>query len=161
MARERFTFFWASSSVFSQWHPAVFEVDGIEYYTAEQYMMHQKALLFGDQDIADKIMLASTPRTMKALGRLVRGYDEAVWSKERYGIVMKGNRAKFEASTKAREALLATAGTTLVEASPTDRVWGIGLRETDPRARDRSTWRGLNLLGRVLTDLREEILARD
>lgn len=153
---ERFTFFW--SGPFSQWHGCRFVVDGRAYNCAEQYMMHQKAVLFGDAEAAGRIMQASHPREQKALGRKVRSFDATRWSAAARDIVFAGNWAKFTQDERLKAALLATRGTTLVEASPHDAIWGIGLAETDPRALDRSTWQGTNWLGQVLTAVREAIL---
>ena len=152
-----YTFFFSEESPFSQWHPCRFVVDGHAFGCAEQYMMHGKARLFGDAEIAAKILEADHPRTHKALGRKVRGFDDAIWKCEREAIVRAGNRAKFTQNTELRAQLLATRGTTLVEASPTDRVWGIGLAASDARARDATAWRGQNLLGKILTALRDEL----
>lgn len=154
---EKFTFFWRTASPFSQWFPADFTVNGVQYTSAEQYMMHQKALLFGDQNNADKIMRTRSASVQKKLGRQVTGFDQTVWEGECQRIVYEGNRAKFTQNEDLLAALLATRGTTLVEASPDDRIWGVGLAEEDPRIHNRRTWRGTNWLGEVLTRLREEI----
>ena len=154
-----FTFFFTEQSPFSQWHPSTFVVDGVTYCCAEQYMMAGKASLFGDVEVAAEILAAVHPREHKALGRKVKAFDAAVWERERLHIVKAGNRAKFTQNEALLAALLATAGTTLVEASPYDRIWGIGLAETDPRANDPAQWKGQNLLGIVLTELREELAA--
>lgn len=154
---ERFTFFWRTESPFSQWFKADFTVNGVQYTSAEQYMMHQKALLFGDQQIADKIMKTRSASAQKKLGRQVSGFDQTTWENECQRIVYEGNQAKFTQNEDLRDALLATRGTTLVEASPDDRIWGVGLAEEDPRIRNRKTWRGTNWLGDILTRLREEI----
>lgn len=151
------TFFFGEESPFSQWHRSAFVVEGIAFNCAEQFMMHGKATLFGDAEIAAQTLAATHPREHKALGRKVRGFDDAVWKRERERIVLAGNRAKFTQNAELRAALLATRGTELVEASPYDRIWGIGLAATDPLARDRSAWRGQNLLGKILTALREEL----
>nr|WP_145403588.1 NADAR family protein [Paenibacillus xylanexedens] len=154
---EKFTFFWHTASPFSQWHPADFIVNGLQYTSAEQYMMHQKALLFGDLKIAEQIMSTNSASVQKKLGRQVKGFDQTVWEAECQRIVYEGNQAKFTQNEELLEALLATRGTTLVEASPDDRIWGVGLAEDNPRIRNRSTWRGTNWLGEILTRLREEI----
>jgi len=153
---EVFTFFWKSR--LSQWHHAPFVVGGVSFTHAEQFMMYAKALLFGDRDAADRILKAPTPREQQAIGRTVRGFDEAVWMLFREGVVYAANHARFSQNPEQRELLLATKGTTLVEASPHDQVWGIGLAADDPRASDRSQWRGLNLLGQALTRVREALL---
>lgn len=157
MRMEKFTFFWHTASPFSQWHPANFIVNGLQYTSAEQYMMHQKALLFGDRKIAEQIMSTNSASAQKKLGRQVKGFDQTVWEAECQRIVYEGNQAKFTQNEELLAALLATRGTTLVEASPDDRIWGVGLAEDNPRIRNRSTWRGTNWLGEILTRLRGEI----
>jgi ribA/ribD-fused uncharacterized protein len=153
---EAFTFFWKSR--LSQWQRSPFVLGGVAFTHAEQYMMYAKALLFGDRDAAAQIQAAETPREQQAIGRTVRGFDEAVWVMFREGVVFAGNYARFSQNPEQRELLFATRGTTLVEASPHDRVWGIGLAADDSRARDRSQWLGLNLLGEALTRVREALL---
>lgn len=162
---ERFTFFW--DGPFSQWHPCTFTLDDIEYNCAEQYMMAEKARLFGDEETLAEILEADDPRTQKALGREVAGFDVDVWQADAangrpacWNIVWRGNMAKFSQQPHLRKRLLATAGTTLVEASPHDRIWGIGLRKTDPAAQSRDGWRGLNWLGEVLTNVRLQLEGR-
>lgn len=152
------TFFYGNQSPFSQWHPCRFVVEEVAFNCAEQFMMYGKAQLFGDREIATQILAASQPRVHKALGRKVRHFDDTVWKRERESIVYTGSRAKFTQNPALHAALIATRGTTLVEASPTDRVWGIGLRATDPRASDPVHWRGLNLLGKVLTRVRDDLV---
>jgi ribA/ribD-fused uncharacterized protein len=157
--RDGFTFFWRPDSPFSQWHPATFTVDGVTFTCAEQFMMHGKATLFGDAEVAAQILAAADPRQHKALGRKVRPFDEHVWRAHREDIVYRGSLAKFAQNPALRAALLATAGTELVEASPTDRIWGIGMSSSNPAATDRTKWRGQNLLGQILTRVRDELLA--
>ncbi|WP_375767725.1 NADAR family protein [Archangium gephyra] len=157
--QRRFTFFWRQQSPFSQWYPAEFVVGGVRFTCAEQYMMHGKAVLFGDAEMAARILEARTPKEHKALGREVRGFEGAVWERERERIVYEGSHAKFTQNAELLAALLATAGTELVEASPMDRIWGVGLSAEDPRIQDPATWRGQNLLGKVLTRLREDLLS--
>jgi len=153
--RERFTFFWQGP--FSQWYPSRFEVDGVTYSHAEQYMMAEKARLFGDGEVLRMILSAKTPKEQKAMGRKVRGFDESLWNSMAKEIVKRGNIAKFSQNPDLLEKLLSTDGTTLVEASPYDTIWGIGLRADDPLAEDRATWRGSNWLGEILTEVREEL----
>src|SRR5262245_59455106 len=153
-----FTFFFTEASPFSQWFRCSFTAAEVRFNCAEQYMMHGKALLFGDAAIAAEILAADHPRQHKALGRKVKGFDDAVWKRERIAIVRAGSHAKFTQNAELRELLLATAPTTLVEASPYDKIWGIGLAASDPRAQDRAQWRGQNLLGQILTELRDELL---
>jgi ribA/ribD-fused uncharacterized protein len=153
---EAFTFFWKSK--LSQWQRAPFVLGGVTFTHAEQYMMYAKALVFGDRDAADRILAADHPREQQAIGRTVRGFDESVWVLLRKGVVFAGNYERFRQNADQRELLFATRGTTLVEASPHDRVWGIGLAADDPRAQDRSQWLGRNLLGEALTRVREVLL---
>lgn len=157
--RAGFTFFWRPDSPFSQWHPCAFVVDGVGFTCAEQFMMHGKARLFADAEIAAEILATPDPRTHKALGRKVRGFDDRRWKAAREGIVYAGSRAKFTQNPALRAALLATAGTRLVEASPMDRIWGIGMASSNPAAIDPTKWRGLNLLGAILTRLRDDLVA--
>lgn len=157
--RDGFTFFWRPDSPFSQWHPATFVVDGLTFTCAEQFMMHGKATLFGDAEVAAQILAAADPRQHKALGRKVRAFDEHVWRAHREDIVYRGSLAKFSQNPTLHAALLATTGTELVEASPTDRIWGIGMSSSNPAATDRTKWRGQNLLGQILTRVRDELLA--
>jgi hypothetical protein len=152
-----YTFFFTEKSPFSQWYPCAFAVDGIAFSCAEQFMMHGKAILFGDLDVAKQILAAGHPKQHKALGRKVKNFADATWKAKRLEIVKAGSRAKFTQNEELRALLLATKGTELVEASPYDRIWGIGLAATDPRAQDPKTWRGQNLLGKVLTELRDEL----
>lgn len=154
-----FTFFFTEASPFSQWYRCAFEDSGVHFNCAEQYMMHGKAKLFDDPETAALILAADHPRDHKALGRKVKRFDDAVWKRERERIVMAGNRAKFAQNADLLQLLLDTRGTTLVEASPYDKIWGIGLAATDPRAQDRATWKGQNLLGKILTELRDELAA--
>lgn len=152
-----FTFFFTEASPFSNWYPCRFVVDGIEFNCTEQHMMHGKAMLFGDTDVAAEVLAAAHPREHKALGRKVKNFDDHVWRRERVRIVTAGNRAKFTQNPDLLAQLLATAGTTLVEASPYDKIWGIGLDAKDPRASDPAQWKGQNLLGKLLTELRDEL----
>ena len=134
----------------SQWWPATFTVDSHTFATAEHYMMWSKAKLFNDDEIAEKILSAPHPHRAKALGRQVRAFDQEVWESARYAIVVEGSRAKFTQHDDLGTFLRRTGDRVLVEASPMDRVWGIGLAANDPRAEDPTQWRGLNLLGYAL-----------
>jgi len=142
---------------FSQWYPTPFEVDGVRYATAEHYMMAGKARLFGDEAALERILLAASPAVAKKLGRTVQGFDEPRWNERRFEIVVAGNAAKFGQHPDLRAFLLATKQRILVEASPVDRIWGIGLSRDDPRAQRPDAWRGLNLLGFALMVVRGQL----
>ena len=158
-----YRFFWGHrrepDGVFSQWWPCRFEVDGQLYSTAEQFMMAGKARLFGDDVALTAILAESDPAACKKLGRRVRGFAEAAWAAARFDLVVAGNVAKFGQSDHLQGILESTGDSLLVEASPTDRIWGIGLRASDPRARDPRTWQGKNLLGFALVSARARLRA--
>ncbi|AIQ47075.1 GTP cyclohydrolase [Paenibacillus sp. FSL R7-0273] len=155
---EQFTYFYKSHSPFSQWFPCSFTVGDNHFNSAEQYMMYCKARLFGDEERSRRILLARIPREQKELGRQVKGFEQSKWELHCKDIVYEGNKEKFIQNEELLQQLLDTQGTTLVEASPTDRIWGVGLTEDDPAIRSRSTWRGSNWLGEVLTTLREDLI---
>ena len=133
-------------------------VDGAIFTTAEHFMMHQKAMLFGDQETALRILDADHPFEAKTLGRRVRGFDEARWNQARLEIVIRGNIEKFAQNTNLLNFLLGTGDDVLAEASPNDLVWGIGCREEDPTATQPKNWPGQNLLGFALMRVREQLL---
>lgn len=143
----------------TQWYIAPFTVDGTEYACAEQYMMAQKAILFDDKGMLPKIMATTDPGVMKKLGRLVKNYDEKIWTEHRIDIVTKGNICKFTdpRNKVLKEYLLSTGEAQLVEASPLDRIWGIGLDATQASATLPSEWPGMNLLGKILMDVRKRL----
>lgn len=175
--QEKFTFFWETSSVFSQWHESkfigktflwethkykkdfllgLFSEDTQEYINTEQYMMYHKSMLFLDRENAQKIMMTNNSRKIKELGRQVTNFNQDVWEYYRALIVYDANKAKFLQNEHARTILLNTKGTTLVEASPFDDIWGVGISKNDSRIFDRSKWLGQNLLGEILTQIRIE-----
>ena len=121
-------------------------------------MMMQKARLFGDTQAEARIMATTDPADQKRYGRQVIGFGQDIWRMHAKDIVYRASYAKYTQNPEMRKELLATAGTTLVEASPEDHIWGIGLRKTDPRALDRAQWKGTNWLGEILTKVREELL---
>jgi hypothetical protein len=139
----------------SQWWPATFSVEGLDFATAEHYMMWRKAKLFGDDEVADKVLTVGHPSEAKALGRQVRDFDQGVWESERFDIVVAGSVAKFGQHDDLRAFLRATGDRVLVEASPRDRIWGIGMAASNPAAEDPAQWRGHNLLGFALMRARE------
>jgi len=153
--KEKYHLFWGGE--FSQWYPSTFEIDGTTYNCAEQYMMEQKALFFDDVLSADMIMASTSPREQKAFGRKVQNFDADKWMEVCYDVVVKANIAKFSQNPKLLEVLLNTGDIEIVEASPYDKIWGIGLGENDPRAQDKSQWDGLNLLGKAVMETREKL----
>jgi len=154
---DAFVLFWGGWP--SQWHPARFLAGGVEYTCCEQYMMAEKARVFGDADALAEILAADSPRAQKAIGRKVKGFDPAVWDAVCRGIVYAGNLARFSQDAETRQTLLSTGDRTIVEASPTDRIWGIGLAQDDPKALDPAQWRGTNWLGVALMQVRETLRA--
>lgn len=161
--RMKYIFFWGhrpsadgsiTKSCFSQWFDCRFTVDGVEYSTAEQYMMSQKALLFGDEKIYSEIMKASHPNEFKSLGRKILEFDEKVWDKHKTDIVIKGNTAKFSQNENLKYFLLNTNNRILVEASPYDKIWGIGMKSY---CENPNLWDGENLLGFCLMEVRDII----
>ncbi len=156
---EKFTFFW--SGPFSQWYPSEFMIDGRTFNCAEQFMMWSKARFFNDSITAEKIMLTRKPKEQKALGREVVGFNNEDWDANAREFVYIGNMNKYKQNPKLMEKLLATEGTTLVEASPYDKIWGIGLREGDVRSLKRETWEGTNWLGETLTRLRDDFIGEE
>ncbi|MEV8095458.1 NADAR family protein [Kitasatospora sp. NPDC085879] len=167
-ARPKYLLFWGhrpepdgriGAGSLSQWWPGEFTVDGVAYRSAEHWMMAGKARLFGDGETLARILAAATPGEAKKLGRLVRGFDEVRWAAERFELVVAGNVAKFGQDEALRAYLLGTAQRVLVEASPLDRLWGIGLAADNERATRPHEWRGLNLLGFALMEARARLAA--
>ncbi len=146
-----------SKTCFSQWYPAPFKVDGVIYPTAEHWMMAGKARLFGDDDALQRILVAPDPKSAKAIGREVRGFDDKVWKANCRRLVTEGNVHKFSQNEELRKFLLSTGDSVLVEAAPRDQIWGIGLGQDNHKARDPKQWRGQNLLGFALMDVRERL----
>lgn len=141
----------------SQWYPAPFTTGGVRYATAEHYMMAGKARLFGDAEAEHLVLDSDAPSMAKEAGRRVRGFNEETWAACRYDLVVAANIAKFGQHSDLRAFLLATGDRVLVEASPYDTVWGIGLSAGRPEARHPARWRGLNLLGFALMDVRRTL----
>lgn len=162
----KFLFFWGhkphltgevTKACFSQWWESPFEIDGLIFPTAEHYMMWAKSRLFGDITTSQKIMNATHPKQAKELGRSVIGFVETIWLQHRFDIVVTANDAKFRQNPRLSEFLLSTGDRVLVEASPVDRVWGIGLAADDVYANSPKNWRGLNLLGFALMEVRDRL----
>ena len=164
--RFKYLYFWGHTpkqdnlvdkSFLSQWFPAQFELEGDQYFTAEHYMMAQKAKLFNDEEIFARILQVKHPNEAKQLGRKVRNYDEKLWQEKRFDIVVQANFAKFSQHPELKNFLLATKDRILVEASPVDKIWGIGLAQDQVHIQDPSQWQGLNLLGFALMHVREQL----
>lgn len=179
----KYTYFWKSQSIFSQWHPSKFIYKDITFSSAEQFMMYSKAKMFGADDIAQKIidynekplikkflngelsdtdicndkgMLREWDAYQKAIkdhGREVKNYVEAVWVEKRVPVVSVASREKYNQNPAYKAELMKCSGTQMVEASPYDKIWGIGLDQYKAEKIPADKWPGLNLLGNVLTDL--------
>ena len=154
-------FFWSNdypeNSWMSNWHPCRIVHDGREFSSSEQLFMYLKASLFGDDRMKELIAKATTPRMAKARGRKVAPFDETIWRDRRVELMTIAVRAKFSQNEDLKDKLLSTGESLLVEASPYDRVWGIGMRGSHRKAKTPSEWRGLNLLGEVLMEIRREM----
>ncbi len=145
-----------TASCLSQWFPAEFEIDGVKYPTAEHYMMAEKARLFDDQDMLKNILGCKTPKEAKAHGRKVQNFETEAWQNRCSQIVVKANLAKFSANPGFTDWLIATAPKVIVEASMWDKIWGIGMVASAPGARDPKLWKGRNLLGFALMEVRDK-----
>jgi len=161
-----FLFFWGhrpqrdgnvGKGCLSQWWPCSFSVDGTIYPSAEHWMMAAKARLFKDEQGRSAILAASSPGGAKAAGRKVQGFDEQMWERARFDLVVAGNMAKFTQNHDLRAFLMATGSKVLVEASPRDRIWGIGIAAGHEDAVRPSRWRGPNLLGFALMEVRDQL----
>jgi len=149
-------FFW--NTPYSQWHSSEFEEDGIVYENAEKYMMVQKAKLFDDNEIVEKMLRTTNPKTVKSLGRQVKNFSDSIWIENRMKIVERGNYLKFTQNPKILEFMKKHKDLILVEASPHDKIWGIGIHFNDERVLNEKNWKGLNLLGKALMTVRDEII---
>jgi len=164
-----YIFFWGhretddgsiSASCCSQWFEAGFDKADLYYKSAEHFMMAEKARLFGDEELLAKIIASKTANEAKALGRKIRGFDESVWNDKCFDIVVNGNLEKFSQNPRLEHWLRASSGKVLVEASPTDTIWGIGLHRDDPASKDPAKWNGSNLLGFALMKVRDLLAQR-
>lgn len=161
-----YLFFWGhrasktgniTKSCLSQWWSSKFKDEGRLYHTAEHFMMAQKALLFEDFEIMNSIISSSNPKEVKALGRKVKNFNEDKWNDKKYQIVLKGNLLKFNQNQALSEFLKNTGSSIIVEASPVDRVWGVGMAEDNPKIYNPINWKGPNLLGFALMEVRDII----
>jgi len=163
----KFLFFWGhqaskdgtiTKSCFSQWWELPFVVAGICYNTAEHWMMAEKARLFKDEKIEQQILDVSHPHDAKKLGRKVKNFEPKLWNEHKYEIVKKGNYYKFSQDKDLKQFLIQTKNRVIVEASPRDRIWGIGMSQNNENANNPNLWRGQNLLGFALMEVRDSIL---
>jgi len=163
MGKQDFLFFWkpqndvVNKSCLSQWQYTEFNANGHKYYYAEQYMMAEKARLFKDKEGLQQIMKSKDPKEIKDFGKKVRNFNQVLWDKAKYAIVLNGNYFKFSRNKEMRDFLLETGNKILVEASPLDTIWGIGLSESDEKAYNPYLWRGQNLLGFALMEVRDDL----
>ncbi|OUS24012.1 hypothetical protein A9Q99_26040 [Gammaproteobacteria bacterium 45_16_T64] len=164
--RAKYLYFWGhqknmnglvEKSCFSQWYSTSFIIDGETYRTAEHYMMAEKAKLFGDNKAREAIVSCRTPGEAKKIGRNVKGFNDNLWKEHRSDIVVTANEAKFSQNESLEEYLLSTGKRVLVEASPVDKIWGVGLAEDNPLIESPYKWRGLNLLGFALMNVRTRL----
>ena len=152
----KYVFFW--NGFLSQWHLCQFnDESGQEFSCAEQYMMFEKAALFHDTETAKKILNTESPREQKALGRKVENFNPELWETRKKIIVYRGNLFKFVQNERLLSRLTDTGNRTIVEASPYDKIWGIGMHEDDNGIENPKNWKGENLLGEILTTLRDNL----
>lgn len=158
----KFLFFWGhtvkeevTKACFSQWFPCQFEENGIIYKTAEHYMMANKSLLFNDNEILEEIKKAGSPNQAKSLGRRVKNFNHEIWDTHKYEIVKQANILKFSQNEDFKKFLLSTNDKIIVEASPYDKIWGIGMLESDENIKNPLLWNGENLLGFALMEVRD------
>lgn len=149
----KYKFFW--NGEFSNWHPSIFTIDEITFNCGEQYMMFTKAMVFKDIDSAYKILKEKNPELQKKLGRKVRNFNVDVWDEVKYELVKKGLREKFIQNPELKNYLLKHKDCQIIEASPYDRIWGIGYLWN--YAIDNIDDWGENLLGKMLTELASEL----
>jgi len=150
-----FHFFWGGQ--LSNWHLCHFRVADVWYNSVEQQVMARKALLFDDFDRFDRIMETAAPSEQKKIGRRVKNFDKNKWNRFSREIVYEGCYAKFSQSKELGKYLISTGNKILVEASPYDCIWGIGLNMNDPKAMDPDQWRGKNWLGETLMRVRQSV----
>lgn len=142
---------------FSNWYRAPFVINGKQFSSIEQFMMYEKAMLFDDYEIADKVLQTEDAGEIKALGRQVKNYDDHVWNGRRQIIVFRGLMEKFGQNPELKAALLETGDALLAECEPKDRIWGIGMSIDDPRRLNPAEWDGQCLLGYTLIEVREQL----
>jgi ribA/ribD-fused uncharacterized protein len=163
-SHHEYFFFWGHSqkqkgvidkSCFSQWFPSPFIANGIVYPTAEHWIMAKKAELFGDKEILEEILKVEKPAIAKELGRKIENFDAEKWNASSYDIVVEGNKHKFLQNGALKTFLLHTGNKIIAEASPSDAIWGIGLSQNDSEGSNPFKWKGTNLLGFALMEVRD------
>lgn len=160
---EELLFFWGhqasnneiTKSCLSQWWLCRFKHEGVEYNSTEQWMMAEKARIFSDTECLGQILKSKDIKAIKEIGRRISLFDEDVWDQRKYDVVFEGNLLKFSQNEALRSFLLSTSNKVLVEASPYDKIWGIGMRQDEEGIKEPKKWKGQNLLGFALMDVRE------
>ena len=159
---DKYVYFWRG--FIGNWFksPIIEVIDEYPYHflNVEQYFMYMKARTFGDEEQCKNILGCKTPKEAKNYGRLVKNYNDKVWDEKRYEIMKRGIYLKFTQNKKLKEMLLSKEydEREFVEASPYDRIWGVGLSEDNPLIDDKLNWKGRNLMGKAVTEVREQIL---
>lgn len=165
--RMKYVLFWGhqpskdgriTKTCFSQWWQAHFTINAEIYCCMEQYMMAEKAPLFNDNETLEKIMKSNNPKLIKDLGRQVKNFSQELWEQKRYSIIFNGNYAKFSQNEDLKQFLNSTKDRVLVEASPYDSIWGIGMSADEENIENPLFWKGLNLLGLALMEVRDELI---
>ena len=153
---ESHIYFFRGKDIYSNFHLCNINFNGITFFCAEQALMYYKAKLFKDTDIAILILKNNNPREIKQLGRKVKDFDEDIWLKERDDILFRILYQKFYQHQYLKNELLKN-NKILVEASPYDKIYGVGLSENDDNILNSENWKGENLLGYTLMKVREEL----
>jgi hypothetical protein len=156
-SNQNFEYYFFLKGPFSQWQKSPFISDNCFYSNCEQYMMAEKAKLFNDLEIRDEIFNTTSPKDIQTLGRKIRNFDQEIWNSHKRDIVLKGNLAKFSQNDLLYDSLISTENRILVEVNPVDKIWGIGLSSSDKEIFNPKTWKGENLLGFILTEVRESL----
>lgn len=158
---DNYIFFWKEdedNGDFSNWSEHSIESNGVKFLTLEHYLMYSKAKLFGDDEIAEKIIKTKNPLYVKRLGRIVKNFNESIWAANRYQIMETGIKMKVEQNDDIKQLLLSTGSKIIVEASPYDTIWGIGMSKKNTNAIYEEKWKGLNLLGKAWMKIRSEYI---
>ncbi len=153
---DNYVFFYGKNDHFSNFYKTNFKVNDITFSCGEQYIMYSKAKLFSDDIIANQILQETSPSKMKALGRKVKNYNDKIWVQSREDITFNGLIHKYKQNPILKEQILNTNNKIIVEASPTDRIWGIGMGVSNPELENQNKW-GQNILGKILMRVRKNI----